>query len=66
LAESEQRDLQKVTLYLSRNLHKLMKEYANRKRITLGLAYDNALQFFLSQTTNYMGTKRQSQLRKVR
>ena len=62
----EQKDLQKVTLFVSRNLHRLMKELAQRKRITIGLAYDNALQYFLSQTTNYMGTKRQTQLRKVR
>jgi hypothetical protein len=55
---------QKVTLFVSRNLHGLMKEYAKRKRITLGLAYDNAMQFFLSQTKQYMGTKRNNQLKK--
>lgn len=58
-------EFQKVTLFVNRNLHNLMKEYAKRKRITLGLAYDNAMQFFLSQTKNYMGSKRQQQLRKV-
>lgn len=60
----DNKDLQKVTLYVSRRLHGLMKEYASRKRITLGLAYDNAMQFFLSQTKNFMGTKRQTQLKK--
>lgn len=60
----DEKDLQKVTLFVSRKLHGLMKEYAQRKRITLGLAYDNAMQTFLSQTRNYMGSKRQSQLRK--
>lgn len=60
----EKRDLQKVTLFVSPNLHNLMKEYAKRKRITLGLAYDNAMQFFLSQTKNFMGSKRQHQLKK--
>lgn len=57
-------DTQKVTLFVSRNLHGLMKEYAKRKRITLGLAYDNAMQFFLSQTKQYMGTKQQTRLKK--
>lgn len=61
---SDKADLQKVTLFLSRNLHGLMKEYASRKRINLGLAYDNAIQVFLGQTKNYMGSKRQSQLKK--
>ncbi|MCI0618930.1 hypothetical protein L0244_38650 [bacterium] len=60
----ETKELQKVTLHVSRRLHGLMKEYAGRKRITLGLAYDNAMQFFLSQTKNYMGSKRQHQLKK--
>lgn len=60
----ENKDYQKVTLHVSRSLHNLMKEYAKRKRITLGLAYDNAMQFFLSQTKNFMGSKRQHQLRK--
>ena len=55
---------QKVTLFVNRSLHSLMKEYAKRKRITLGLAYDNAMQLFLSQTKQYMGTKQQSQLKK--
>lgn len=56
--------LQKVTLFVNANLHNLMKEYAKRKRVTLGLAYDNAMQLFLTQTKQYMGSKRQSQLKK--
>lgn len=60
----DDKDVQKVTLFVSRNLHGLMKEYAKRKRISLGLAYDNAMQFFLSQTKQFMGSKRQSQLKK--
>ena len=60
----DNKDVQKVTLYVSRNLHGLMKEYAKRHRINLGLAYDNAMQTFLSQTRNFMGSKRQSQLKK--
>ena len=59
-----EKDVQKVTLFVSRNLHGLMKEHAKRKRISLGLAYDNAMQFFLSQTKQFMGSKRQSQLKK--
>ena len=61
--ERSMEELQKVTLFVSPQLHALMKEYAKRKRITLGLAYDNAMQLFLSQTKNYMGVKRQSQLK---
>lgn len=61
---SENAGLQKVTLFLTPNLHGLMKEYAKRKRINLGLAYDNAIQVFLGQTKNFMGSKRQSQLKK--
>ena len=57
-------DLQKVTLFINRRLHGLMKEYSQRKRVTLGLAYDNAIQFFLSQTKNYMGSNKQRQLKK--
>jgi hypothetical protein len=60
----DNKDLQKVTLFVSRRLHGLMKDYAGRKRITLGLAYDNAMQFFLSQTTNYLGKTKQHQLTK--
>ena len=56
--------LQKITLTVNREYHALMKEYAKRKRINLGLAYDNAMQFFLTQTSNFMGSKRQNQLRK--
>lgn len=55
--------LQKVTLFVNPKLHALMKEYSKRKRINLGLAYDNAMQLFLSQTKNYMGAKRSSQLK---
>lgn len=61
---AEKADLQKVTLWLTPNLHGLMKEYAKRKRINLGLAYDNAIQVFLGKTQNFMGSKRQSQLKK--
>lgn len=61
---NESDDLQKVTLWLNSKLHGLMKEYAKRKRINLGLAYDNAIQYFLSQTKNYMGSKRENQLKK--
>ena len=57
-------ELQKVTLFLNRKLHGLMKEYAQRKRVTLGLAYDNAIQLFLSQTKNYMGSNKQRLLKK--
>jgi len=57
-------DYQKVTLHLSRYLHGLMKEHAKRKRITLGLAYDNAIASYLNQTKNFMGSKRQQQLKK--
>ena len=60
----DNKDVQKVTLFVNRNLHGLMKEYAKRKRISLGLAYDNAMQAFLSQTRNFMGSKRQTQLKK--
>lgn len=56
--EAKQQDVQKVTLYVSRKLHGLIKEYAKRKRITLGLAYDNALQLYLSKTENFMGSRR--------
>ena len=63
---TKEQTTQKVTVFVSTNLHKLMKEYAKRKRINLGLAYDNAMQFFLSQTTNYMGSKRQHQLKSAR
>lgn len=57
-------DVQKVTLFVSRRLHSLMKEFAKRKRISLGLAYDNAMQVYLSQAERFMGSKRQSQLKK--
>lgn len=57
-------EVRKVTLFLNGKLHGLMKEYAKRKRISLGLAYDNAIQFFLQQTKNYMGSKRENQLKK--
>ncbi len=60
----ENKDVQKVTLWVSANLHGLMKEYAKRKRITLGLAYDNAMALFLTQTKTFMGSKRQSQIKK--
>lgn len=60
----DSKDVQKVTLFVSRKLHGLMKEYAKRKRISLGLAYDNAMQLYLSQTSSFMGSKRQSQLKK--
>lgn len=60
----DDKPLQKVTLFVNPDLHSLMKEYAKRKRVTLGLAYDNAMQVFLSQTKNYMGSKRQHQLKK--
>lgn len=60
----ENKDVQKVTLFVSRKLHGLMKELAKRKRISLGLAYDNAMQLYLTQTQNFMGTKRQTQLKK--
>lgn len=51
-------DVQKVQLFVSRRLHGLMKEHAKRKRITLGLAYDNAMALYLSKTENFMGSKR--------
>jgi len=57
-------ELQKVTLFVSRNLHKLMKEYAMRKRVHIGSAYDQAMHMFLSQVKNFMGSKRQQQLKK--
>jgi hypothetical protein len=57
-------ELQKVTIFVNSRLHGLMKEYSKRKRIALGLAYDNAIQYFLTQTKNYMGSKRQQQLKK--
>lgn len=60
----DSKDVQKVTLFVSRRLHGLMKELAKRKRISLGLAYDNAMQLYLSQTQNFMGNKRQQQLKK--
>jgi hypothetical protein len=60
---TEDKDLQKVMLHVNRKLHGLMKEYCKRKRINIGLGYDNALQMFLSQTKNYMGAKRASQLK---
>lgn len=60
----EDKDVQKVTLFVSRKLHGLMKEFAKRKRITLGLAYDNAMQLYLTQTQNFMGSKRSQQLKK--
>lgn len=56
--DGENKDVQKVTLFVSRKLHGLMKEYAKRKRIALGLAYDHALQFYLSKTENFMGSRR--------
>lgn len=52
------KEVQKVTLFVSRKLHGLMKEHAKRKRISLGLAYDNALQTYLSRAENFMGSKR--------
>ena len=52
------KEVQKVTLFVSRKLHGLMKEYAKRKRISLGLAYDNAMQLYLSKSENFMGSKR--------
>lgn len=55
----DSKDVQKVTLFVSRKLHGLMKELAKRKRISLGLAYDNAMQLYLSQTSNYMGKRKQ-------
>lgn len=58
-------ELQKVTLFVSSDLHGLMKEYAKRKRLHLGAVYDQAMQLFLSQTKTFMGSKRQSQLKKV-
>jgi hypothetical protein len=54
----DNKDVQKVTLYVSRQLHGLIKEFAKRKRISLGLAYDNALSLYLSQTKTFMGSKR--------
>lgn len=63
MVENKNEELQSVLLSVNRKLHGLMKEYAKRKRISLGLAYDNAMQLFLTQTKNYMGTKRQSQLK---
>ena len=59
----DDRDVQKVTLFVNRRLHGLVKELAKRKRISLGLAYDNALQLYLNQTQNFMGNKRQKQLK---
>ena len=53
----------KVTIFITPRLHELMKEHAKRKRITLGAAYDQALQFYLSRTENYMGKNKQ--IRKV-
>lgn len=58
-------DTQKVTLFVNPKYHALMKEYAKRKRIHLGLAYDNAVQVFLSQTKQYMGKSRERQLKGV-
>ena len=60
----DDKDVQKVTLFVNRRLHGLMKENAKRKRITLGLAYDNAMNLYLHQASNFMGSKRQSQLKK--
>lgn len=54
----DSKDVQKVTLFVSRKLHGLMKEFAKRKRISLGLAYDNAMQLYLSKAENFMGSKR--------
>ena len=54
----ETKEVQKVTLFVSRKLHGLMKEHAKRKRISLGLAYDNALQTYLSKAEHFMGSKR--------
>lgn len=56
--------LKKVTLFVNANLHGLMKEYAKRKRLQLGVAYDQAIQMYLSGTNQYMGTKRERQLKK--
>ena len=62
--ETANTSLQKVTLYVSKNLHSLMKEYAKRKRLHLGAAYDQAMHLFLAQTKNFMGSKRSQQLKK--
>lgn len=58
-------DEMKVTLHLSRNYHTLMKELAKRRRVTLGNIYDQALSFFLKQPANFMGSKRERQLKKA-
>lgn len=58
-------DTQKITLFLNPKLHALMKEYAKRKRIHIGLAYDQAVQLFLTKTDQYMGKTRERQLKGV-
>jgi hypothetical protein len=59
-------DTQKITLFLNPKLHAHMKEYAKRKRIHIGLAYDQAVQLFLTKTDQYMGKARESQLKGVK
>lgn len=64
MSAATKEDVQKVTLFVNRKLHGLMKEFAKRKRISLGLAYDNAMQLYLTQASQFMGSKRQTQLKK--
>ena len=57
-------ETKKLMITVNRNLHGLMREYAKRKRIHVGLAYDMALEAFLRSTDAYMGSNNQRLLKK--
>jgi len=47
--------LKPYTIFLDPALHNAMKEIARRNKRTLGGTYEEALEFFINQTNNYLG-----------
>lgn len=51
-------DVKRFTVELSSRVHSAMRELARRKRVQIGVLYEEALMAYLEQTRNYMGKER--------
>lgn len=56
--------VKRFTVELNPKLHSLMRELSRRKRVQIGVCYEEAIRGYLERPENYMGANRSS--KKVR
>ena len=54
----------KLEIIVDKNLHDLMRQFAKRRQVRIGMAYNIAIEAFLKSTEAYMGSKRERQLKR--